>query len=322
MPNGHRLTLFQRIEFGAIATLVVALLGFAFWLGGLHREVAKLSTIVTPRREFDLHRDHVDKLLEDLKEELYELRASTRAFTSRWSQAVFVGPRVIERNPLAPIEPGTSPQAEGGSLDVGRHYHASGLMGDIDDITISKSDEGEWASQFRYETTGEGDHEWDWKYIDGVKSNRPAKFAGVMWLHPPNAWGDDPKCGHDLRRFRGRVSWEARSLKDPVKVEFLMGGVIWNWRQDETGKWSRSPAPYGDSMPWISLGVHNLTEDWQALDVTLYELPEEYFLRVVGAFGWTVSWSNNGVETNVQGDGPTEVREFVFEVRNIQYHGE
>ena len=74
MPNnrdGSGPTRFQRIELGAIAALIVALLGFAFWLGGLDREV-----------------DHVYRLLKDLKEEVDELRASSRALTSRLYRAL------------------------------------------------------------------------------------------------------------------------------------------------------------------------------------------------------------------------------------------
>ena len=133
---------------------------------------------------------------------------------------------------------------------------------------------------------------------------------GGVGLNPPNAWGNVPECGYDFRRFRGTVVWEARSIGGRVNVEFLI---------DEHDKWFRSPAPYGDSMPRISLGIHSLCEEWQPFEVLLFDLPEENFTRVVGAFGWTASWSNNVVESDDKGTAPVEPGKFTFEIRDLRY---
>lgn len=287
--------------------------------------LAGAGTILFLYRNFAPRAD-VQEVKESIRE--FDNRVRTLEITSRemgvtiegLRQATLSGVRVIQRRPPQQVSGvGTTPP-DVEMFRVAPYYDPSGLMGDTGDVAVAASPED--VVRFNYETKGRGPHEWDWKFVNGVRNPNPAKFAGVMWLNPPNAWGDLPECGYDLRRFRGTVVWEARSIGGRVNVEFLIGGVTWLWKQDEHGKWFRSPAPYGDSMPRISLGIRSLSEEWQPFEASLSDLPEENFTRVVGAFGWTASWSNNAVESNDEGTAPVEPKKLTFEIRDLRYKKE
>lgn len=199
-------------------------------------------------------------------------------------------------------------------------YHPSGYMGDIGDITVAELPE---AVRFIYEAKGrgapeephKGSHEWEYKYINGELNLNPAKFAGVMYLNPPNNFGVDPNGGFDLRSIRRVIKWEARSVEREVNVEFVIGGVTWIW-DDESRE--RQDAPYPDSMPRLSLGIKTLTEDWQSFEFDLSGKPEDDFKRVVGGFAWVISWGSNGVQLNEEGT-PEPSKTFTIEIRNIRY---
>jgi len=204
------------------------------------------------------------------------------------------------------------------SFSIVDKYDPSGHMGDIGDIIIARQS---GLLQFTYETQGRGDHEWDWKYKECVPNLAPARFSGVMLLEPPNNWGIIEDGGYDLRGFR-TLKWEARSLSGNVYVDFLMGGIVWQWKQDgQTNCWVKVPVPYPDSMPRIPLGIKLLTSQPQSFQYELTDLPEEYFQKVVGGFGWVISWGGNGVELNDMATppGPVHPRTIVIEVGNIRY---
>ena len=138
-------------------------------------------------------------------------------------------------------------------LDVLAHYDPSGLLGDVGDIKAVKRED---AVVFTYKVLGQGPHEWDWKYVDMSPNPEPARFGGVMLLNPPNNWGVVKDGGVDLRRAK-RVSWRACSLTDTdVYVEFLIGGVNWQWNAETKTK---EPAPYPDSAPRTSLGTKTVS---------------------------------------------------------------
>jgi hypothetical protein len=197
---------------------------------------------------------------------------------------------------------------------VGDHYDpTSGLMGDTGDITVER---GVDAVTFVYETLGRSPHEWDWKYVDGELNPAPARFAGVMYLNPPNNWGSCETGGFDLREVRGKIVWEARSVQGEVNVEFVIGGIEWNWNNEEGTK---EDVPYRDSMPRKSLGVQKLTEQWQEYRYDLSKLPDRYLQCVVAGFGWIASWGSNNVYLNDEGTGPEQPRTLVFQIRNIVY---
>jgi hypothetical protein len=188
-------------------------------------------------------------------------------------------------------------------------YDPSGHMGDIGDIVnVSKGPEG---VHFTYEVRGRGPQEWDWKYIDGELNPNPAKFAGVMYLCC--GWGESP--GFDLRDFHRAITWEARSLSGEVNVEFIIGGVDWEW--DNTNKVKVTP-PCPDSLRRKPLGVYTLNETWQLFNVEL-TIPEEEFVNVIGGFSWVITWGSAGIQPNDQGTAPSDPKTIEVEIRNIRY---
>jgi hypothetical protein len=207
------------------------------------------------------------------------------------------------------------PVAATRAFRVQEGYAPSGIMGDVGDVTIGSGDDG--ADRFTYVATGRPDHEWDQKYVNGELNRRPAKFGGVMYLSPANDWGQSPDAGYDLRGFR-RLVWDARSVNGEARVEFVLGGVNWIWTTRE-GKWEKAAPPYPDTMPALRLGTMKLTGEWQTFERELADQPEQSFRRVVGGFGWVMSWGANGVEPNDEGTRAREPRTFVIEFRNVRY---
>lgn len=202
------------------------------------------------------------------------------------------------------------------SFSVIDNYDPSGILGDVGDVTVAKKVN---SVEFTLETQAREPHEWDWKYVDCVLNPNPAYFGGVMFLDPPSNWGNYP--GRDLRGFK-TIKWESRSLGGNIYAEFLIGGVLWQWKlDDKTNCWTKMPVPYSDSMPRISLGIKQLTSQSQSFQYDLSDLPEEYFRNVVGGFGWTISWSANGVDINDRSTppGPVQSKTIVIEVSSIRY---
>ncbi len=201
----------------------------------------------------------------------------------------------------------------GSSFSVYPSYDPSGYMGDTHDIIVQRASD---TVCFVYETKGQSPHEWEYKYINGELNSNPCKFAGVMYLNPPNNWGEDPNGGFDLRDARGVIRWEAQSLTGKVNVEFVIGGVTWKWNERTKEK---EAVQYSDSMRRESLGIKTLTNYWQPFEVTLSHIPEEEFKRVVGGFGWVINWDSNNVLLNEAGTGPEEPKTFIIEIRNIHW---
>ncbi len=189
-------------------------------------------------------------------------------------------------------------------------FYPSGKMGDIGDIRIMPEID---SIGIKYTTQGKGPREDDWKYITDVNGNMilnpdPAGFGGVMFLYPPNNIGNFKNGGLDISKFRKSIQWQARCLEGNVNVQFLIGGVSWEWNGTE-----KDEVPYPDSMPRIPLGIKELTPDWQIFSVDISSLPEVNFLSVIDAFAFTIDWSSNGVEP---GEGHQN-KTFTFEIKNI-----
>ncbi len=208
------------------------------------------------------------------------------------------------------------PTYYGNSFLVMANYHPSGLMGDIGDLRPTARMPN--ADQFTYEPLGRAPHESDYKYVNGVLNEKPAQFAGVMYLHPGGNFGTDPKGGYDLRNVSDVLRWEARSVEGEVYVEFVIGGITWIW--DELAR-ERIPAPYPDSLPHTSLGTKKLTTTWQSFNEDLHKRGRvaDDFKRTVGGFGWVIAWAANGVELDEEGISPKEKKVFTIEIRNISY---
>lgn len=200
------------------------------------------------------------------------------------------------------------------SFAVDKFYVPSGSLGDVGDVEIG-------TDVFSYEPLGRPPHEWDYKYVKCDELNQlPAKFGGVVWLSPPNVFGTAPRNGWDLRGF-DTILWEARALDGPVKVEFFLGGIDWIWEK-RGGCWARTRPKYADTMTRVGLGIRTLTGEWQTFRVRLTEMKSNDFKRVVGGFGWIVSWGNNGIQPDESGLRPLERKQFRFQVRSIRYEKE
>lgn len=202
------------------------------------------------------------------------------------------------------------------SFRVSDTYRPTGKMGDIGDVEMLQIG---GMDRFVYEVKGRGPHEYEWKYVNGELNDRPAQFSGVMYQHPPNNWGTDPNGGWNLCQTRDSIAWEARSGDQEVFVEFLIGGINWIWDEEQR---KRVRAPYPDSMPHTSLGIKKLTASWQSFQADLKEKgldTDEYFKKVIGGFGWSISWAPNGIQLNEKERVPNVAKKFQLEIRNIRY---
>jgi len=201
-------------------------------------------------------------------------------------------------------------------FNVMANYHPSGFMGDIGDLKPPARMAG--MDRFIYEPMGMGPHEWEYKYVEGALNEKPAQFAGIMYLSPPGNFGTDPNGGHDLADVADVLRWDARSIEQDVHVEFLIGGITWVW--DELAR-KKVQAPYPDSLPNTSLGAKKLTPQWRTFEVDLRERGRVRgdFRRTIGGFGWVITWAANGLEATDDGLEPTEKKTFTIELRNICY---
>ena len=99
-------------------------------------------------------------------------------------------------------------------------------------------------------------------------------------------------------------------------VEFLIGGVLWRWNDRSK---SKEEVPFPDSLPRISLGVYHLTTKSQSFQYDISNLPDDYFRKVIGGFGWVISWGAHGVILNDERTGPLQAKTFIIEVSDITY---
>jgi len=180
------------------------------------------------------------------------------------------------------------------------YYTSSGKTGDTGDVQIVKS---EASTQFTYTTKGTGPHQWEYR-----TTGKSCGFAGVMYLDPPGNWGTK-YGGLDLRGFK-YVSFEARTLGEQVNIHFIVGGVHWVWDDKTT---QQMPAPFPDKF-YIDQSAQ-LVAKWKRIAIPL-DTSSENLQRVIGVFGWTVSWQDNGIAA-LDNSAPNQAKTFTFEIRNL-----
>lgn len=300
----------------------------ALWLNAEYRaRNAEREIIKLERRISDLQHENTrrDDKISDLQLKNTELTDETsalrlentrlRAELDKSDEARAILERAARPPSSEPLPPrvGKAVPASVRRFPVDLRYVASGKMGDIGDVTFG-------SGEFNYKTAGKGPHEFAFKYENDGRtlSPRPAQFGGVVWLSPPDMFGTASDGGYDLRGFRG-IEWEARAIRDPMNVEFFIGGIGRVWKEHEDGRWEFVRAPYPDTMPRTGLGIKKLTNEWQTFRVSLADQSPDNLARVVGGFGWVANWSNNGVEPDESGMGSNKVKKFTFEVRNVFY---
>jgi hypothetical protein len=198
--------------------------------------------------------------------------------------------------------------------------YGSMYMGDTGDIEFSKLPDKNM--EFIYKTNGAGPHQWEYKYIGGEENSIPAKFAGVM-LADGN-WGVNADDGYDLRWYQ-EIRWEAcieegSGLNNDgnVIVEFVAGGI--NWRINDVLK-KNEPVPFPDSLPKQSLGIYTLKQcpDAEVMSFSLSGMPDKSLKKVIGGFGWIVSWAPNDVTANSSGTAPEQAKTFRISISEVQY---
>ena len=193
------------------------------------------------------------------------------------------------------------------SVDVKTGSSDFMVMGDVEDIQFTHGSESD---VFTYTPTpgGGSKHEWQYKYIDGVPNPNPAKFGGVMYVNDrfPGHPGTNQADGVDLTCCMSHLSWEARSDNQGATVNFVFGGVSWRWQGNQI-----ADLPYPDTLPVRALGTYKLFENWRSFSFDLRSagLHELDFKRVIGAFGWTISWPIP----------PEPGRKYTLEIRNVRY---
>ena len=139
-------------------------------------------------------------------------------------------------------------------------YVPSGWMGDTGDIKLNDCwlhdpHSGITSIKVRYNPTG---------------SNG---WAGVYWQSPQNNWGTDRHGGRNLQGFH-RLTFFARGRSGGERITFFSGGI--------TGR-------YGDTASKHAITV-NLTTGWKKYTINLVGAD---LSRVVGAFGWAASKTDN-----------------------------
>lgn len=192
-------------------------------------------------------------------------------------------------------------------------------MGDTGDIEFSKLPNG---MDFVYKTNGNGSHQWEYKYIDGKENLNPAKFAGIMLAD--GDWGIKADDGYDLRWYK-EIRWKAciqegSDFNDDgdVVVEFVAGGI--NWQINDALK-KNEPVPFPDSLPKQSLGIYTLKKcpDSEVMSFSLLDMRQENLQKVIGGFGWIVSWAPNNVTVNSSGTAPEQAKTFRILISEVQY---
>lgn len=153
------------------------------------------------------------------------------------------------------------------------HYTPTGYMGDIGDIHLTETFEGNPHSgktsiRVIYDTKGVGPNECNYA--------PPCKWAGVYWQEPPNNWGKDAFWagrGFDLSGYSRLLFW-ARADK-LCTVQFEVGGII---------------GPYGDSLAFPRSINAKLTTDWQEFEI---DLDGADLTHIIGGFAWVTNWDTN-----------------------------
>jgi hypothetical protein len=197
--------------------------------------------------------------------------------------------------------------------------YGSMYMGDQGDIEFSKLP-GEM--EFTYKTNGKDPHQWEYKYINGEKNPNPAKFAGIMLAD--GDWGNKAGDGYDLR-WHKEIRWKAciqegsdLNNDGDLVVEFVAGGI--SWRINDALK-KNEPVPFPDSLPKQSLGIYTLKKcpDGEVMSFSLSNMHQEDLQKVIGGFGWIVSWAPNDVVANSSGTGPEQAKTFTISISEVQY---
>jgi hypothetical protein len=190
--------------------------------------------------------------------------------------------------------PDTAPPANAPSFYVYKdgnvlenRFSPTGLMGDIGDLSLDENSQhpyqGKTAFKITYAPTGKPPNECGYP--------PPCRWAGVRWQYPPGNFGQMQE-GHDLRGY-GRLRFFARS-DSPVKVKFLVGGI---------------PGAYPDSIVLPIERLVSLTSEWQEVVLDLSHANRRH---IIGGFGVTINWPDNGIQSKDQ-------RRYVFYVDEVRF---
>lgn len=139
-------------------------------------------------------------------------------------------------------------------------YVPSGYMGDTGDITLNDCwprDPHSGLTSIKVHYTPAGSNGW----------------AGVYWQSPQDNWGADRHGGHNLQGFH-KLTFFARGNSGGERITFFSGGI--------TGRYGDTAAKHAITVD-LTTGWHKYTIDLAGADLH----------RVVGAFGWAASATDN-----------------------------
>lgn len=188
-------------------------------------------------------------------------------------------PKLFAASLLKTVSPTPSPSSESAFYiyqdadSPDNHYAPTGYMGDIGDIHLTETFEGNPHSGLTsirviYDAQGIGPNECSYP--------PPCKWAGVYWQEPPNNWGKDKSLagsGFDLSRYNRLLFW-ARADK-PCTITFKVGGIS---------------EPYGDSLVYPRSIDAQLTTNWQEFEIGLSGAD---LTHIIGGFAWVTNWDTN-----------------------------
>ncbi len=126
------------------------------------------------------------------------------------------------------------------------HFHPSGLMGDIDDLSFNNSwlknpMSGKTCVRVRY----------------SARQSRGYGWSGLYWLEPVNNWNVGKiRGGYDLTGAK-KLRFYARGEKGGEVVEFKMGGMTSEVRTTDTVELSKNWNLYEISLAEMDLSIVN-----------------------------------------------------------------
>lgn len=195
-------------------------------------------------------------------------------------------------------------------------YTPSGRFGDLGDIKVTFKNKGN-IIVIQYVPRGEGPQEWDWKYEDGVSNPYPAEFVGLTFLEPPNARGDRPTDGYNLRDFSDLLSLKARGYSnsaDSVYVEMVLPVIDWKWKNKR-----QSSTAYPGTLRRKRLGIEAVGRGWRTLEYKLSDMNKNQFCRVIGALTCNIRAADNEVHFDSKSKMASGRDTFWVELKDIVY---
>jgi hypothetical protein len=153
------------------------------------------------------------------------------------------------------------------TIDVVKHYTATGWMGDGTNGTKYVQIDEVCKSNVRPNRQ---------TCVKIAYSVGPATWAGMYWQNKPDNWGDKPGDDFSARSFK-KVSFWAKGEKGDEVVEFKCGGISADGKSNK------------DSFE-ATTGTITLEKNWKRYEINIEGLS---LSSVIGVFCWSASETFN-----------------------------